>query len=416
MKKLSLLFVVLLFSLSNIIAQVIPTQPQIFIPGRAIGLGTHVNANVFVNGYFKGIQIESTSSYFGIEYFESGEILYQNNWTPSSSPYFSNPFKVAAVGNPMYINSENIGKLKLFISNMPFLQYSNLSTSLFDGENWGYTNSYFKVLDIPYNRYGHVNKSDKPLDISDAIKAFPFVGTIPANDTIAVCLSLSGNGSLIESWDMQLLLDKIVDSNAYWPIFGNINAVGKVVSTPVNAEWRKFGNKYGLFSTEKITNGDLIAKNTTAKISGTGSMFKQIDKKIYFINQNYSVNNPILIANAPVELSGTVNEGRLLKISSTTTAVQEKTAAVPTEFKLEQNYPNPFNPTTTISYSLPNAGFVNIKIYDILGKEVAMLVNEQKSAGKHEATFDASKLTSGMYVYTIKSGNFSQTKKMILIK
>lgn len=88
---------------------------------------------------------------------------------------------------------------------------------------------------------------------------------------------------------------------------------------------------------------------------------------------------------------------------------------VPTTYSIA-NYPNPFNPTTTINYQLPQDGFVTIKIYDILGKEVTTLVNENKSAGYYEVNFDASKLTSGVYIYTINAGKYTQSKKMLLVK
>ncbi|MBI1937818.1 MAG: T9SS type A sorting domain-containing protein [Ignavibacteriales bacterium] len=81
-----------------------------------------------------------------------------------------------------------------------------------------------------------------------------------------------------------------------------------------------------------------------------------------------------------------------------------------------ENYPNPFNPTTTIKYALPEAGFVTLKVYDMLGREVVELVNENKTAGYHEVTFDASKLTSGVYIYIIRAGKYTESKKMILTK
>ncbi|NLT52582.1 MAG: T9SS type A sorting domain-containing protein [Ignavibacteria bacterium] len=93
---------------------------------------------------------------------------------------------------------------------------------------------------------------------------------------------------------------------------------------------------------------------------------------------------------------------------------------LPTEFSLSQNYPNPFNPSTVIKYQLPMNGFVSLKIYDILGSEIATLVSEQKPAGTYEVKFDASALTSGVYVYRLSSsseaGDFSQAKKLTLIK
>ncbi len=90
--------------------------------------------------------------------------------------------------------------------------------------------------------------------------------------------------------------------------------------------------------------------------------------------------------------------------------------SIPTDFSLGQNYPNPFNPTTKISYSLPDANFVTLKIYDMLGSEVATLVNENKPAGKFEVEFDASRLSSGAYVYKLVAGNYQLTKKMQLVK
>ena len=90
---------------------------------------------------------------------------------------------------------------------------------------------------------------------------------------------------------------------------------------------------------------------------------------------------------------------------------------VPGEFRLEQNYPNPFNPSTNISFSIPNPSDVTLKVYSPLGKEVATLVNEFKSAGNYKYEFNASEiLTSGIYFYTLKSGNFTETKKFILVK
>jgi 2',3'-cyclic-nucleotide 2'-phosphodiesterase (5'-nucleotidase family) len=86
------------------------------------------------------------------------------------------------------------------------------------------------------------------------------------------------------------------------------------------------------------------------------------------------------------------------------------------EYALEQNYPNPFNPATTINYSIPEAGNVELKVYDILGNEVATLTNEVKAPGNYSAVFDASSLASEIYIYTLRANNFVQTKKMILMK
>ncbi len=95
------------------------------------------------------------------------------------------------------------------------------------------------------------------------------------------------------------------------------------------------------------------------------------------------------------------------------TDVQEE---LPVSYSLEQNYPNPFNPATQIKYTLAKAGIVNLKIYDVLGREVADLVNKYQEAGKYTVNFNASKLASGVYIYRIDSNSFSSVKKMMLIK
>jgi len=86
------------------------------------------------------------------------------------------------------------------------------------------------------------------------------------------------------------------------------------------------------------------------------------------------------------------------------------------QFELQQNYPNPFNPSTRISYAIPSASFVNLRVYDIIGNEIAVLVNEEKQAGNYQIDFDATELTGGVYFYQLLTGSFVETKKMILMK
>lgn len=98
------------------------------------------------------------------------------------------------------------------------------------------------------------------------------------------------------------------------------------------------------------------------------------------------------------------------------TGIINYNSEIPTEYAMKQNFPNPFNPTTNIQFDLPQNNFVTLKIYDIMGREVAMLVNEFKTAGRYIASFNAVNLSSGIYFYKIQAGNFIQTKRMILIK
>ena len=89
---------------------------------------------------------------------------------------------------------------------------------------------------------------------------------------------------------------------------------------------------------------------------------------------------------------------------------------IPENYIIHQNYPNPFNPTTTIRYEIPAQSIETLKVYDALGREISILVNKELNIGKYEIEFDASSLSSGIYFYNLRAGNFVSTKKSILLK
>jgi hypothetical protein len=101
---------------------------------------------------------------------------------------------------------------------------------------------------------------------------------------------------------------------------------------------------------------------------------------------------------------------------TTVTSVEPIGGTVPEEYGLEQNYPNPFNPTTNVNYSIPTAGFVTLKVYDLLGQEVATLVNQEQVAGSYRVDFNAADLANGAYFYRLTAGTFTDVKKMVLMK
>jgi len=98
------------------------------------------------------------------------------------------------------------------------------------------------------------------------------------------------------------------------------------------------------------------------------------------------------------------------------TSVNSGTVSLPTEFTLEQNYPNPFNPTAVIQYAIPKREKVVLKVYSLLGQEVATLVDEIQEPSQYKVTFDGRGLASGVYFYKLQTGYFSKTKKMVLAK
>jgi len=154
--------------------------------------------------------------------------------------------------------------------------------------------------------------------------------------------------------------------------------------------------------------------------------------------ENWEQNNDGLPPNPPISaLSGKTNENgesmadvnfyigffdnmnggaRIYNITYIVTDVEPVSSLVPDDYQLQQNYPNPFNPSTNIEYSIPEESFVELKVYDVLGNEVASLVNEQQQAGVYRADFTADNLPSGMYFARITANDFSQVIKMILLK
>ncbi|MBS1492018.1 MAG: T9SS type A sorting domain-containing protein [Bacteroidetes bacterium] len=151
------------------------------------------------------------------------------------------------------------------------------------------------------------------------------------------------------------------------------------------------------FTTKEINLSSFIVNGQPVDLSSVSMITYQMDKgsNPSLNNVDFSVRNAVVIANSVGigENNGTVKD-----------------------FSLSQNYPNPFNPVTKISYSIPSKEFVSLKVFDVLGKEVAVLVNETKSTGIYEAIFDASKLSSGVYFYKLETSSFSDVKRMIVTK
>lgn len=146
-----------------------------------------------------------------------------------------------------------------------------------------------------------------------------------------------------------------------------------------------------------------------------------------FKNQDISMGDALLQAklllesnNAPMDAIPrryTLLGDPALKLPfNTITQVAKEIDDIPSYYSLEQNYPNPFNPSTTINYSIPISGFVTIKVYNVLGQEVASLVNEEKQAGVYQVKFIGINISSGVYIYKLQAGKFSATKKLMLLK
>ena len=194
--------------------------------------------------------------------------------------------------------------------------------------------------------------------------------------------------------------------------------------------WR-YGTTYGInctevnpifmYSGDPVTNIGWLATRADdqRQLASTGPFTLEVGKPVTIIVANIvgrgkdSLNSITLSR----EFSESIEGFYKSNFTDIVVSVDDKnTKPVPSSFILYQNYPNPFNPTTNIEFRISDFGFVSLKVYDVLGREIATLVNEEKLAGNYEVEFDGSKLSSGVYFYRLNSGSFISTKKMLLIK
>jgi hypothetical protein len=209
----------------------------------------------------------------------------------------------------------------------------------------------------------------------------------------------------------------------------NRNYVNIIWGDPIQFTWAEQPNpnvsKYYIFRKVKDSisgqswGPTLIATLNRGTLSYTDDMYSYTNgytkyliwydvRPYYSVEQSYADSNYMAVFGGlpPPKAIDDYKDKQILSNGNTT----------PKDFDLFQNYPNPFNPTTQIKYALKENGFVTIKVYDVLGKAVATLVNENKPAGFYTVNFDASNLCSGIYFYTIKTNDFFDRKKMIVLK
>ncbi len=192
--------------------------------------------------------------------------------------------------------------------------------------------------------------------------------------------------------------------------FGN----GVYLSTDNGTSWTAVNNG--------LTNNNVraLAVSDTNLFAGTdgGGVFHSTNNGTSWTAFNTGLTNNVINA---LLVSGTnlfagTNDGVWRRPLSDITAVEDQSNEIPSQFTLEQNYPNPFNPTTTIGYVLQEKGSTKLTLMNTLGEEVAILVNEEQDKGFHKVDFNANNLPSGVYLYKLQAGNFTETKKLMLLK
>ena len=204
---------------------------------------------------------------------------------------------------------------------------------------------------------------------------------------------------------------EVNDYDNEYLLSGEVNITGGYILGEDVLEQSKTSNLTGIYD---WSNGKLIIKGQ-ATIA---------EYQIYMKNVQYKNIQGNMSTKSTKTITFIVNDGlinsnlgtRQIKVDGVVTDISTFNNEIPLEYVLYSNYPNPFNPSTIIRYALPQEGYVSLIIYNSLGQEVYKLANEIQTAGYHEIVFNASKLSSGLYIYRIKAGEFIQSKKMILMK
>ncbi len=181
-------------------------------------------------------------------------------------------------------------------------------------------------------------------------------------------------------------------------------------STNAGSTWARLIGMYQALNLSSGVNNSPVMTTVSAATQLTAPTASQWATKVY----------PMPVGTNMVRFIAKSAFGNNLFIDDITSGglvgVGDPVSTIPAKYELYQNYPNPFNPTTKINFSLPKQGLVTIKIYDMLGKEIAQLVNEVRAAGNYSVDYDGSKLASGVYFYRIESAEFIDTKRMMLVK
>jgi len=222
-----------------------------------------------------------------------------------------------------------------------------------------------------------------------------------SNYTYRVCSIMGPGGGTYSMWGNE--------ATAYVPSVTPVELksfTANIIDNKVSLKWQT--------ATETNNRGFEIERSQNSNVKS------QKWEKISFVNgqgtttqpHNYSfTDNEILSGSYKYRLKQIDFDGSFKYSNEVEVALTN-----PTKFSLEQNYPNPFNPTTTIKYSIGSQQLAVLKVYDVLGREVATLVNEIRQPGNYEVEFNASKLSSGIYFYTLRAGDFKQVRKMIIMK
>ncbi|MFH0736760.1 MAG: T9SS type A sorting domain-containing protein [bacterium] len=249
--------------------------------------------------------------------------------------------------------------------------------------------------------FGSTQQTPTSFPVFNTINDIPAVLSTTNYSPVIIEMPVSNNTGVV--WVGESAGGKKVYWDTFMPVpVELISFDAKVSGNSVELNWSTATetNNQG-FAIEEKTNNEWIQIGFTAGMGTSTELNKYsfVDNVISIGKSNYRLKQ--------IDFDGT---------STYSNQIEVDVVNMPALFSLGQNYPNPFNPTTTIKFSIPYSNVVTLKVFDVLGAEVTNLVNEYKNAGTYEVNFDGSNLASGVYFYKLQTGNFTQTKKLLLLK
>jgi YVTN family beta-propeller protein len=337
----------------------------------------------------------------------------------SSAVVGTNPYSLAIANNKIYITngpSSNVSVLNL--NNLSLIK--NITVGVYPQEIIALGN---KVFVANNSLFG--GNSDSTVSVIDATRDSVVHRIIVKKDPSSLAITndnhlligCPGNASKGIIYKVNPNNYQIVDS-----FFVQTYGFGKDISVD------KRSNKIFFISDlNNIVSLDLVTRTVNSLIASNfpsnyfyGYGFDYVNRRHYILDaKNFTVTGSLLIADSLGQVLTTYQTGiapRRVLFKYVAPSSYDENIQIVDDFILHQNFPNPFNPNTVISWESPSPSWQTIKVYDILGNEIATLIDEPKTAGYHSVVFDGSKLPSGTYFYTLKSGNYIKMKKMTLIK
>jgi YVTN family beta-propeller protein len=335
----------------------------------------------------------------------------------SSQPFGTNPYSIAVQNNKVYVTNGPVSKV-MVLNPATLSTIKEITVGVYPQEILGYQN---KVFVCNTSVFGGARDSSVAVinTLTDSVIGriyFPYEPTSLAisNDgkLLVSCYSFDGK---IYKIDINTL--QIVDTYILPHGFDKDMAVDK---NSDNVYYINFDNNIERFNLSTRTSSVIITNPSPFSSFYYGYNFDYTNNKHFVLDaKNFSVSGSLKIYGLEGNLEQTFTTGvapRRVIFDKTSTVNVKFISEVVNGYELKQNYPNPFNPSTTIRFSIPKNDFVSLKVFNVNGREVENLINENKIAGSYEINFNASNLSSGVYFYRLNTSSFSSIMKMTLVK